>query len=75
MGQDQGGFLDFLDHVGHGVRFPRPGDPQQGLLVHAGTETVHQSVNRLRLVARGLVIGLKFEGNHKFFKRSMLKLK
>jgi len=43
--------LQLLNHIGNGEGFARPGDPQQGLVLHAGTQIIEQRVDRLGLVA------------------------
>ena len=58
---DDGRLLHRLDHVGDGVGLARAGDAQQRLLRQPGLETGHQLVDRLRLVAGGLVRRDQFE--------------
>ncbi len=48
---------DPLDPVGHGVGLARAGDAEQHLVALAGEELRHQRRDRLRLVARRLVLG------------------
>ena len=56
--------LRALDDVRHRERLAGARDAQQHLVAVALLDAVHQRVNRRRLVARGLVIGLQFKLGH-----------
>ena len=61
MGQHQGRALDLLDDVGHGEGLARARDPQQRLERQAALEALHETRDRLRLIAGGGVVGHQFE--------------
>ena len=61
--QHHGGALHALDHVGDGEGLARSGDAEQRLVRQALAQALDELLDRLRLIARGLVVGFEFEGN------------
>ena len=57
VGQHQRGTLHPFDDLGHGIGLSRAGDAQQHLLGKAVFNSPRQSLDRLRLVAGGLIGG------------------
>src|SRR5215470_13740229 len=56
-GKDQGRLLHPRDHRGHGVRLPRPGHSEEGLMLDVAVDALNQGLNGLRLIAGRLKIG------------------
>ena len=54
---DQGGPLHFFDHRGHRKGLARAGHAKQGLRPQPLVKPLRQSLNRLRLIALGLILG------------------
>ena len=65
VGQHQGGPLDGLDDLGHGVGLAGAGDAQQDLLPEAVLDALSQLGNGLGLVAGGGVFGYYFKSRHR----------
>ena len=61
VGQNQGGPVGLLNDIGHGEGLAGTGDAQHDLLVKAQLQTAAQLLNGLRLIAGGLVRGVKFK--------------
>ena len=61
VGQHQGGPVHLGNDVCHGEGLARAGDAQQRLLLHACVQALHQLLDGLGLVPRGLVIGHQLE--------------
>lgn len=55
MGQHQGRFLQLLDDIGHGKRLAGAGDAQQSFKSVTFPETLDKGIDRLGLIAGGLV--------------------
>jgi hypothetical protein len=55
---DDGRSLQALDHVGRGKSLARTGNPEQGLMHQPVFDALHQRIDRLGLIARGLEAGL-----------------
>ena len=64
MGQDQGGPLHRLDHLGHGEGLAGAGDAQQHLLLQPVLDALRQRGDGLGLVAGGLVFRNDFKSRH-----------
>ncbi len=64
MGHHQGGYLQFLDHIGHREGLSGAGSAQQNLMLVALMDPVDQSRDRFGLVSGGLVGGNKFKLGH-----------
>ena len=64
VGQHQGGPLDLLDDLGHGEGLARAGDAQKHLMLEALFNALSQRGDGLRLIARGLIIGMELEFGH-----------
>ena len=64
VGQDQGGAVGLLDHLGHGEGLAGAGNAEQHLVLFAGGQALHKLVDGARLVAPRLVAGdeLKVHG-------------
>src|SRR5215471_655536 len=63
-GKDQGRLLHSRDHRGHGVRLPRPGHSEEGLVLDATVDALNQGLNGLRLITGRLKIGDKGKSIH-----------
>jgi hypothetical protein len=60
----QGGPVQVPDHIGHGEGFPRARHSEQGLEIRAAAELVHDAIDGLGLIARGLIGSGQAEGGH-----------
>ena len=61
MGNDEGGLLDLLNHIGHGKGFSGAGDAQQGFKLVSLLQALHQFFNGSRLVPHGGIIRMQFK--------------
>src|SRR5665811_435485 len=53
------------DDIGHGERLARPRDAKEGLKTVSPFHALDQSVDRLRLIARGNIVGPQRERTHR----------
>src|SRR5215471_214898 len=63
-GEDQGRLLHPRNHRGHGVRLPRPGYPEESLVLDAAVDALDQCLDGLRLITGRLKIGDKGKSIH-----------
>jgi len=61
VGHDQGGAVGRLDHFGGGEGFARSRNAEQDLMLLAIEDAAGKGLDRLRLVALGLVVAYQFE--------------
>ena len=66
MGNDQGGLLDLLDHLGNGISFPRPRSSQQHLGVESLLHPSGQGIDGFRLVSRRSKRSMDFKRHNGF---------
>jgi hypothetical protein len=66
MRNNHGGLLDFLNHIGHGEGLSRTGHSQKNLVWYPFENPFSQCLDRLWLVAFGLVFRNQFEPVHFF---------
>ena len=59
--QHERGAVEVGNDVRHGERLARAGHAEQNLIAHAEPDAIRQLFDRLRLIARGAVVGYKFE--------------
>ena len=64
MCDDQSGFIQCCDDIGHGEGFAGAGDTQKGLELVAFLKAFHQFCNRLGLVTGGLILAVKYKMIH-----------
>jgi hypothetical protein len=64
MGDDQGGSLDPLNHVGHGESLSRAGYAQKDLVGSPLLNPLAQSLDGLRLIAFGFKFGNELKSIH-----------
>src|SRR5215813_514144 len=63
-GKDQGRLLHPRDHRGHGVRLPRPGHSEEGLVLDTAVDALDQCLDGLWLITGRLKIGDKGKSIH-----------
>ncbi len=66
VGDDQRGFLNPLDHIGHGEGLTGAGHAEKSLMGDALENSLAQLFNGLRLISLGLELGDKLELAHAF---------
>ena len=65
MGYDEGRLLDALHHIGHGKGLARARDPEEHLLVGAGSDVLDELLDSLGLVAGRHISVSQLKSGHK----------